>query len=221
MGFISSAVQAQEVSPGVPVQSPVGSPAEDPFFLSRAKNLARQAAINANGGLNSYRAEDVMYGPAVKSPFQRNADGSITFSFVGGTPGQVPTIRTVAVVMPDATVNLTYNGPISDLPPGTSPISQPSLPERLGFVDEDMFLARARNIARQTAITLNGGLSQYRPEANMFGPSSGSPHVINPDGSITFTFRGGAPGGAPPTIESVVIVTPDNMANVTYNGPLR
>ncbi len=56
--------------------------------LSRAKNLARQAAEQENGGLSQYRAEDSMHGPAVDSPYYVNDDGTITFSFYGNAPGE-------------------------------------------------------------------------------------------------------------------------------------
>lgn len=85
----------------------------DPFFLTRAKNLARQAAERENGGLSNYRAEASMYGPAIDSPHVENDDGSITFSFKGGPPGFVtPTLETVATVSPAGTVAIGYNGPV-------------------------------------------------------------------------------------------------------------
>lgn len=85
----------------------------DPFFLTRAKNLARQAAERENGGLSQYRAETSMYGPAIDSPHVENEDGSVTFSFKGGAPGFVsPTLETVATVAPAGIVTIGYNGPI-------------------------------------------------------------------------------------------------------------
>lgn len=71
-------------------------------ILGRAQNLARQAAERANGGLNYYRAERSMYGPPSQAPFKENADGSITFTFQGHTPGSdVPSYQTVVTVSPD------------------------------------------------------------------------------------------------------------------------
>ena len=83
--------------------------------LNRAKNLARQAAEKANGGLNYYRAEAAMHGPAAEAPFTENGDGTVTFSFDGGAPGYVsPTVRTVAIVNIDTgAVELEYNGSVS------------------------------------------------------------------------------------------------------------
>lgn len=87
--------------------------AADPFFLTRAKNLARQAAERKNGGLRKYRAETAMYGPAINSPYVENDDGSVTFTFKGGTPGfKKPTVETVATVSPVGSVAIGYNGPI-------------------------------------------------------------------------------------------------------------
>ena len=310
--------------------------AANPFFLTRAKNLARQAAERQNGGLNLYRAEVAMYGPAVDAPHRQNPDGSITFTFKGGTPGFVtPTVETVANVTPQGLVKLQYNGPLRSIAQGTvqstspqtqqptpsdnrltdtlekpvlipssqpltpnspPPVSPPSVPKvpsnrpptssglptlqpapgitpsqtlppissqpqtptitpsqtlppissqpqtpaitpetRPGNppvptllpsiqskgINNDLFLARAKNLARQAGINANGGLAQYRPESSMFGPAAGTPHQKNQDGSITFRFQGGVPGYQTPTVESIVTVTPNNTVTVTYNGPIR
>jgi hypothetical protein len=84
------------------------------YDLSRAKNLARVAAERANGGLNQYRAEMSMHGPAANSPYVDNGNGTWTFTFVGGSPGYV-TPSTESVVTVDRNtwaVNVDYNGPI-------------------------------------------------------------------------------------------------------------
>ncbi len=310
IGYVS--VRAQ---PSTSVTPP--SKATDPFFLTRAKNLARQAAERQNGGLNFYRAEVTMYGPAIDSPHRQNSDGSVTFTFKGGAPGFVtPTVETIATVTPQGFVSLQYNGPLRSVaaakvkptppqtqwpiqPPQTLPIvlekpvpipsparSQPSPPQPVApqpilpkvasplppnipslpalqtspnpplsripvspqlqtpavvspsipnnspartlppstqnnGILADLFLARAKNLARQAAVNANGGLAQYRPEPSMFGPAAGTPHRKNQDGSITFRFQGGIPGYRTPTVESVVTVTKNSTVTVTYNGPIR
>ena len=82
--------------------------------LNRAKNLARQAAEKANGGVTQYTAEAAMHGPPLQAPFVENSDGTSTFTFVGGSPGyQTPTIESVVTVDPNTwTVSVDYNGPI-------------------------------------------------------------------------------------------------------------
>jgi hypothetical protein len=244
-------------------------PASDVYFLNRAKNLARQAAINANGGLGKYRPDPVMYGPAIQTVYARNNDGSITFRFNGSAPGiATPKFETVATVAANGVVSLDYNGtprtaigaaslpsppsvgsPISTAAPeppkssvpSTIPLTpsdgplpqQPSAisptstsvtavpagtPSTIAWVDQDAFVARAQNLARQAAIKANGGLTAYRPEPSMFGPSAKSPFVKNADGSITFSFQGGTPG-ASLTLISVVVVHPDGSVKIQYNGP--
>ncbi len=69
--------------------------------LTRAMNLARQAAEKENGGLNNYRAEKSMYGPAVDSPYTDNGNGTITFTFMGGRPAEPPSIKSVVTVSVD------------------------------------------------------------------------------------------------------------------------
>lgn len=84
--------------------------------LNRAKNLARQAAEVANGGLGKYRAEASMHGPSKESPFVENADGTWTFTFQGYKPGSsVYTVETVVTVARDGKFRLDYNGPIRQL----------------------------------------------------------------------------------------------------------
>lgn len=82
--------------------------------LNRAKNLARQAAEKANGGLSNYRAESAMHGPAAEAPFVENEDGTVTFTFVGSRPADnTPVVQTIATVdLATGEVNLDYNGPI-------------------------------------------------------------------------------------------------------------
>ena len=88
---------------------------------------------------------------------------------------------------------------------------------------------RALNLARNTVVQLNGGLSQYMPAACMFasGGSGGSCLVSSTDQGFLFRFNGGSPGwqqlGKPPTITSEILISPDGrtVAQVIYNGPLR
>jgi len=88
---------------------------------------------------------------------------------------------------------------------------------------------RAVNLARNTGVILNGGLSVYTPASCMFaGSSQGNPCIISrgPDGFV-FRFLGGAPGwqvlGLPPTRETELLVAPDgrSVAQVIYNGVPR
>ncbi|MCG9892786.1 MAG: hypothetical protein MH252_17140 [Thermosynechococcaceae cyanobacterium MS004] len=244
------------------------APSSDVYFLNRAKNLARQAAINANGGLERYRPDATMYGPAVQTAYVRNSDGSITFQFTGTTPGaSIPSFETVARVNPNGVVSLEYNGAPrsaiggaslpapSILPPVPIAVPEPSAPPTvlplvpsdgplptagaitprsvpaegtigasrtaIAWVDQDAFLSRAQNLARQAAIRANGGLATYRPEPTMFGPSAQAPFRRNPDGSLTFSFKGGAPGASILTLESTVVVSPSGSVEIQYNGPIR
>ncbi len=82
--------------------------------LGRARNLARQAAEAANGGLEVYRADASMHGRISDAPCVDNGDGSWTFTVKGGTPGfTTPTKETVVTVNSNGwTVKVDYNGPI-------------------------------------------------------------------------------------------------------------
>ena len=81
--------------------------------LNRAKNLARQAAENANGGLGEYRAEAAMHGASAESPFVDNGDGTWTFTFQGHKPGaSVYTVETIVTVSQDGRIKVDYNGRI-------------------------------------------------------------------------------------------------------------
>ena len=88
---------------------------------------------------------------------------------------------------------------------------------------------RAINLARNTAVKLNGGLTVYRPAACMFSTdiSGGSCLVqTNGDGYL-YRFLGGAPGwqqlGLPATTETELLISPDGrtVVNLIYNGTPR
>jgi hypothetical protein len=73
--------------------------------LGRAKNLARQAAEAANGGLIVYQAAANMHGPVSIAPCKDNGNGSWTFTVMGGPPGfQTPSIETVVTVTSSANI---------------------------------------------------------------------------------------------------------------------
>ena len=85
---------------------------------------------------------------------------------------------------------------------------------------------RAINLARNTAIKLNGGLRVYRPAQCMFEPASESnPCLIANDGDgFTFRFLGGGPGwqvlNKAPSHETEIRITPDGrtVSQVIYNS---
>ena len=76
---------------------------------------------------------------------------------------------------------------------------------------------RAINLARGAAVSLNGGLSQYRPSECMFASALNNPCItrIDPQG-IAFTIPGGPPGweqnGEAPSVQTVVIIAPDGRS---------
>lgn len=88
---------------------------------------------------------------------------------------------------------------------------------------------RAINLARNTAVQLNGGLSVYRPAQCMFQTANAeNPCLIaNDSNGYTFRFQGGGPGwqalNQPPTQETEIQITPDGrtVTRVIYNGAPR
>ncbi len=80
--------------------------------LNRAKNYARQAIEELNGGLGLYQAEDAMHGRAEEAPYQDNGDGTWTFIFLGGAPGwTTPTVESeVTIDQATGAVTVDYNG---------------------------------------------------------------------------------------------------------------
>ncbi len=88
---------------------------------------------------------------------------------------------------------------------------------------------RALNLARNTGVTLNGGLSVYRPAACMFTTSAPeNPCLVQKDNQgFVFRFLGGPPGwqvlNIPPTRETELLIAPDGrtVLQVIYNGVPR
>lgn len=88
---------------------------------------------------------------------------------------------------------------------------------------------RALNLARNTGVTLNGGLSVYSPASCMFSTSApGNSCLVRRDAEgFLFRFLGGAPGwqvlNQPPTRETELLIAPDgrSVRQVVYNGAPR
>ena len=86
---------------------------------------------------------------------------------------------------------------------------------------------RALNLARDTAIRINGGLSNYRPGRCMYRGIANNPCLAQRDASgFIFHFPGGQPGwqesGTPPTQVTVLRVSPDGrtITQTIHNGSL-
>lgn len=84
--------------------------------MNRAKNLARQAAERANGGLSEYRAEPAMHGPAQNTNYKELDKGVWQFTFQGRRPSSEEyTIESVVVVNTNNNeITVKYNGPIRE-----------------------------------------------------------------------------------------------------------
>ncbi len=82
--------------------------------LGRARNLARQAAEAANGGLMNYRTDASMHGRLSDAVCVDNGNGSWTFTIKGGAPGfTTPTTETVVTVDSSTwQVKVDYNGAV-------------------------------------------------------------------------------------------------------------
>ncbi len=93
------AVQAQSINECVTQASASADPLIQLTALGRAKNLARQAAEAANGGLANYRAAASMFGPISEAPCTLSGEGIWTFTFPGTAPGSnVPFVETTVSV---------------------------------------------------------------------------------------------------------------------------
>ncbi len=102
----------------------------------------------------------------------------------------------------------------------TSGLAQATVPARQ---------VRAINLARNTAVAENGGLTVYRPQPCMFQTSEGGGDCLikNDSTGYTFQFLGGIPGwpenGSDPTTETEIQIAPDgrSVTNIFYNGSPR
>ena len=96
-------------------------------------------------------------------------------------------------------------------------------------IEADWSFARVRavNLARDTAVRLNGGLSLYRPASCMFDTSQGGGSCLirRDDQGFLFRFPGGAPGwqqlGLQPNWDTEIQVSPDGrqVVQVVFNQP--
>lgn len=82
---------------------------------------------------------------------------------------------------------------------------------------------RAVNLARSTAISINGGLAVYRPASCMFSSSATGCLVSSGSEGFVFVFDGGRPGweqmGMAPSAKTKIVISPDgrSVKEVVYN----
>ena len=95
-------------------------------------------------------------------------------------------------------------------------------------INDPLAVKRAFNLARDTGIKMNGGLSQYRPARCMFDSAINNRCLAQRDASgMVFHFPGGSPGweeaGKPPTVVTILQVAPDgrSVTQQIYNGAPR
>ena len=101
----------------------------------------------------------------------------------------------------------------------SDPTANMSFDERVAYITD---LSRAKNLARQAAERVNGGINSYWAEPSMHGPAAESPFVDNGDGTWTFTFQGGAPASNMLDVETEVLVNRSTWdVAVVYNGSVR
>ena len=104
-----------------------------------------------------------------------------------------------------------------------SPFAGPALAQR------PLNEIRALNFARNTGVSINGGLTAYRPQACMFTTSAQTnPCLIRSDEQgFVYRFLGGPPGwqeaGQAPSRETVVRVSSDGrrVVDILYDGSPR
>lgn len=94
----------------------------------------------------------------------------------------------------------------------SQPLQSPS-----GTTIDPLAARRAINLARGTAVSLNGGLSQYRPSTCMFASAMGNTCITRSDSQgIEFTIPGGPPGweqnDEEPSVITVVVIAPDGRS---------
>ncbi|KGF73164.1 hypothetical protein DO97_02300 [Neosynechococcus sphagnicola sy1] len=101
-----------------------------------------------------------------------------------------------------------------------NPADTPLVPSSsTNLLAEAQSRSRAKNVARQTAEKINGGLEKYRADASVFVPGAAA---IDQGDHWIFNILGGPPGATTPSIESEIrIDKADFTVTVLYNGPLR
>ncbi len=101
----------------------------------------------------------------------------------------------------------------------SDPMASMSFEERVDYITD---LSRAKNLARQAAERVNGGIVSYWAEPSMHGPAADSPYIDNGDGTWTFIFLGGEPASEVRDIETEVLIDRATWdVAVVYNGPVR
>jgi hypothetical protein len=115
------------------------------------------------------------------------------------------------------------------LPPATRSQGVDATLERIETLQQQApARQRAMNLARNSAVKINGGLSQYMPAACMFSTAGLEACLVETsEQGFRFRFNGGEPGwqqlGKPPTVTTDILISLDGrqVVQLNYNGPLN
>ena len=123
------------------------------------------------------------------------------------------------IIITVATALLTL--PVSVLPMSAQTVSTSLSPGNKFVFINDIAFNRAKNLARQTAEKIDGGLSHYRAGSLMYVSAWETPYKDNGDGTWTFSFTGHKPDSTIPSTKSIITVAQNGQIAVNYNGSIR
>lgn len=136
-----------------------------------------------------------------------------TYQCFDRSTGEQVAISAIDISTPSVSCRTQDADSSSRSPSASSP--QPATPQPTAT--DPLAGRRAINLARNTAVALNGGLGQYRPGSCMFASANNNPCITRADASgIVFTIPGGPPGweqsGEQPSSITTVVVAPDGRS---------
>ncbi len=129
--------------------------------------------------------------------------------------GQQVAVADIDITTPRVSC-LPSDGTTTPINRGSDSASETLSPSTVSIVDP-LAARRAINLARGTAVSLNGGLSQYRPSTCMFASAMGNPCITRSDTQgIEFTIPGGPPSweqnDEEPSVVTVVVISPNGRS---------
>ena len=193
--------------------------------------IQRFGFVHQNSGMNyllhlsavglsacSLAAASISFGNAAQAQ-------AITFRCYDRASGALVAVSAIDLTTPQVSCTSSTEPESSSAPdPGEAPApGNAAVPG--SSANDPLAARRSINLARDTAIRLNGGLSVYRPASCMFAGATGNPCLSRENDDFVFNIPGGPPGweqsGDAPSIQTILKIAADgrSVLNELYNGP--